>query len=164
MKTTIRFAQKNDVPTLLNMIQQLAEFEKLSHEVVATEDQLSKTLFGSKAYAEVLILEEFENEKPNAVGMALFFHNYSTFLAKPGIYLEDLFVLPQARSRGYGKQLLTHLAKIAVERNCGRLDWAVLDWNVDAIRFYESLGAKSLHDWTGFRLTGEPLKNLALSI
>lgn len=153
----IRFAQKNDVSTILNMIQQLAEFEKLSHEVVATEEKLSQTLFGEKAYAEVLILEE----NSEAVGMALFFHNYSTFLAKPGIYLEDLFVLPKVRSRGYGKKLLIHLAQIAVERNCGRLDWAVLDWNVDAIRFYESLGAKGLNDWTGFRLTGEALSNLA---
>lgn len=157
MNFNIRFAQKNDVPVILNMITQLAEFEKQLHEVVATESELEKTLFGNKTYAEVLLLEE----NSIAVGMALFFHNYSTFLAKPGIYLEDLFVLPSHRGKGYGRQLLQRLAQIAVKRNCGRLDWAVLDWNVDAIRFYESFGAKALSDWTGFRLTGENLKNFA---
>ncbi len=157
MKFEIRFAKKNDVHIILNMIRQLAEFEKLLHEVVATETELEKSLFGPHPYAEVLLLEE--NSK--AVGMALFFHNYSTFLAKPGIYLEDLFVLPSHRGKGYGRHLLQKLAQITVERNCGRLDWSVLDWNVDAIRFYEGFGAKALSDWTGFRLTGEALQKFA---
>jgi GNAT superfamily N-acetyltransferase len=163
MNTQIRFAHKNDVPVIRDMIQQLAKFEKLEHEMVATDAQLEKTLFGNPAYAEVLLLEEVSEAGAFAVGMALFFHSYSTFLAKPGIFLEDLFVLPQCRSRGYGKRLLEKLAALAVERDCGRLEWSVLDWNKEAIRFYESLGAKAMSDWTGYRLAGESLQKFAKS-
>ena len=120
-------------------------------------EQLGEHLFGERPYAEVLIAED-EGE---AAGFALFFHNYSTFLGRPGIYLEDLFVMPEQRGRGIGKQLLKHLAQIAVERDCGRLEWAVLDWNRDAIGFYERLGARPSSDWTVYRLTGDSLERLA---
>lgn len=162
-KQIIRFATIEDTSTILRMIQHLAEFEKLSNEVVATENNLKTTLFGERPFAEVLLLEHHQAKEaaPVIAGFALFFHNYSTFLAKPGIYLEDLFVLPEYRGHGFGKKLLTHLASIAIQRNCGRLDWSVLDWNTEAIRFYEKLGAKQLSDWTGCRLTGSALENLA---
>lgn len=154
---SIRFAKEGDLPLILEFIRELAEYEKLLDEVVATEEKLRDTLFGSESYAEVVIGEyEFE-----PAGFALFFHNYSTFLAKPGIYLEDLFVRPAFRGKGFGKTLLRYLAKLAVERDCGRLEWAVLDWNDPAIKFYESLDARPLDDWTVFRLTGEPLEQLA---
>lgn len=155
--TRIVFAQKSDVPEILKFIQALAVYEKLEHEVVATEADLERTLFGPKAYAEVIFLEE----EGRRVGIALFFHNYSTFLAKPGLYLEDLFVLPEARGKGYGKRLLAYLAKLAVERGCGRLEWWVLDWNKSAIDFYVSLGAKPMSEWTVQRITGESLNDLA---
>ncbi|HEX5793242.1 MAG TPA: GNAT family N-acetyltransferase [Rheinheimera sp.] len=157
---TLRLAQKQDVPTILAFIQGLAEYEKLADQVVATEETLRQTLFGDKPYAEVIIAEY----QQQAAGFALFFHNYSTFLAKPGIYLEDLFVLPQYRGRGLGKVLLSYLAKLAVERDCGRLEWSVLDWNQPAIDFYQAQGASMLHDWRINRVTGDKLKALAQSV
>lgn len=152
----LRPAVPADVSTILSLIKGLAEYEKLAHEAVATEEDLRETLFGKKKFAEVIIGEE--NGTP--VGFALFFHNYSTFLGKPGIYLEDLFVEPEHRGKGYGKALLTHLASLAVERNCGRLEWSVLDWNEPAIGFYKSLGAVPMKGWSVFRLTGEALGKL----
>ncbi|HKC18657.1 MAG TPA: GNAT family N-acetyltransferase [Candidatus Dormibacteraeota bacterium] len=157
MSLSIRFGALEDVPLIAELIRGLARYEKLEHEVVMTEEKLTATLFGERAYAETLIAED--DDEP--VGFALFFHNYSTFLAQPGIYLEDLFVLPEKRSGGVGRALLQRLAQVAVDRGCGRLEWAVLDWNVDAIRFYERLGAKPNADWTIYRLTGESLHRVA---
>ena len=157
MAFEIREARESDVPLILQFIRDLAEYEKLAHAVVATEKQLPATLFGSAPFAEVLIAEE--DNTP--VGFALFFHNYSTFLAQPGIYLEDLFVKTEYRGRGYGKALLARLAQIARDRDCGRVDWAVLDWNEPSIAFYKSLGAQSMDEWHTFRLTGEALEKLA---
>ena len=154
----IRDATPSDVPLILEFIRGLAHYEKLAHEVVATEEQLRATLF-ERRYAEVIIGEE----EGVAVAFALFFHNYSTFLARPGVYLEDLFVVPEARGRGYGKAMLQRLAQIAVERQCGRLEWWVLDWNEDAIAFYKKLGAIPMDEWTVFRVTGEALRELASS-
>lgn len=152
----IRFAEEKDLSLIYQFIKELADYEKLLHEVVADEQKLKKTLFDQK-YAEVLIAEEDDQ----AVGFALFFHNYSTFLGQPGIYLEDLYVKKAFRGRGYGKALLRKLAQLAIERECGRLDWSVLDWNVPAIDFYKSLGAVSMEEWLGFRLTGKALENFA---
>jgi GNAT superfamily N-acetyltransferase len=152
----IRNAQESDVPVILELIQGLAEYEKLPHEVVATEERLRQTLFGRKPSAEVLIADY--DEAP--AGFALFFHNYSTFLAQPGIYLEDLYINPSLRRKGIGKALLKKLAQIAVERDCGRLEWSVLDWNESARTFYRTLGAVPMEEWTVFRLTGEPLRTL----
>src|SRR4051794_15187446 len=140
---TISPATRDDVGVILRFIRMLAEYEKLTHMVVADEQKLRETLFGPRPYAEVLIARL--DDRP--AGFALFFHNYSTFLAKPGIYLEDLFVLPELRGKGVGKALLRELAGIARERNCGRLEWAVLDWNESAIGFYKRLGAAVLPDW-----------------
>lgn len=148
----IRLATKDDVPDILSFIKDLAEFEKLSQEVVATEEKLEKTLFGDRPVAEVLIAE-WDGKK---AGFALFFHSYSTFLAKPGIYLEDLFVRTEYRSRGIGEALLRELAKEAKKRNCGRLEWSVLDWNTRALKFYHALGAKPMDEWTVQRMT-EPV-------
>jgi GNAT superfamily N-acetyltransferase len=153
----IRFASENDVPLILRFIRELADYERLGHEVVATEESVRDTLFGSRRYAEVLIAEA----DGEAVGFALFFHNYSTFLSRPGIYLEDLYVRPELRGCGYGRQLLVRLAAIATERNCGRLEWAVLNWNDSAIRFYRSLGALPQDQWTVYRVTGGTLEALA---
>ena len=153
----IRHARSDDTPTILAFIRDLAEYEKLPHEVVADEPGLRATLFGVKPAAEVLIAE-LDGE---AVGFALFFQSYSTFLAKPGLYLEDLFVRPVARGRGVGKALMAACARIAVSRHYGRFEWSVLDWNEPALRFYASLGAKPLAEWTVQRLTGEPLAALA---
>ena len=153
----IRAATESDVPLILQFIRDLAEYERLSHKVVATEERLRASLFGSPRFAEVIVGEE----DGAAVGFALFFHNYSTFLAQPGIYLEDLFVKPEARGRGYGKALLARLAQLARERGCGRVEWAVLDWNAPSIAFYRSVGAVSLDDWKIMRLTGEPLNAMA---
>ena len=153
----IRIATEADVPLILKFIKALAEYERLADRVVATEQALRETLFGTPRFAEVLIAEEDHNP----AGFALFFHNYSTFLGRPGIYLEDLFVNPEARGRGYGKALLAKLASIAKSRNCGRLEWAVLDWNKPSIDFYESLGAIPLNEWKVYRLIGEPLDRLA---
>ena len=157
MTVSIRFAERSDVPLIAELIRGLARYEKLEHEVVMTEDKLAETLFGERRYAETIIAED--DGRP--VGFALFFHNYSTFLAQPGIYLEDLFVLPDRRGGGVGRALLQRLAELAVERGCGRLEWAVLDWNVDAIHFYERLGARPNSEWTVYRLTGESLRKLA---
>ena len=154
---TIRPATERDVPLILRFIKGLAAYEKLTHEVTATEELLHQTLFGDRRVAEVVI-GECEGEP---VGFALFFHNFSTFLGRPGIYLEDLFVKPEMRGRGFGRVLLTYLAKLAKERNCGRVEWAVLDWNEPAIRFYKSLGAASMDEWTVYRLTGEALDKQA---
>ncbi|MEO5762532.1 MAG: GNAT family N-acetyltransferase, partial [Vicinamibacteria bacterium] len=135
----------------------LAEYERLADSVVATEDILRQTLFGPRPYAECVIARY----KGEPAGFALFFHNFSTFLGRPGIYLEDLFVNPDMRGKGVGRALLSHLARIAVERRCGRFEWAVLDWNESAIGFYKSLGAEPQNDWTVFRVTGEALTKLA---
>ena len=153
----IRQAQRSDVPLVYEFIYRLAEYEKLTHEVVATHEDLEKYLFGEEQVAEVVIA--YEETIP--VGFALFFHNFSTFLGKPGIYLEDLFVLEEYRGRGYGKKLLVYLAKLAMERDCGRLEWAVLDWNEPSINFYKSLGAKMLDEWIVNRVSGKELKELA---
>lgn len=142
-----------DVATILQLIRELAEFERLLHEVVATEQSVREALFGERRVAEAL-LGRADGE---VAGMALFFHNYSTFSGRPGIYLEDLYVRPRYRGRGYGKALLTHLAGVAVQRRCARMEWAVLDWNEGAIAFYESLGARPVDGWTVYRLTGEAL-------
>lgn len=152
----IKKAEKEDVPVILEFIKGLAEYEKLSNEVVATEELLEQTLFGERKVAEVII--GYEGKEP--AGFALFFHNYSTFLGRPGIYLEDLFVKPEFRRKGYGKVLLSELAKIAVKRKCGRLEWSVLDWNAPAINFYKSLGAFPMDGWTTFRLTGTALDEM----
>ena len=153
----IRPASRADVPLILELIRALAEYEKLTHACVATEQRLAETLFGDKPYAEALIADW--HGAP--AGFALYFHNYSTFLAQPGIYLEDLFVKPELRSHGIGKALLVRLAQIAEERTCGRLEWSVLDWNEPSIGFYKKLGAMPLDDWTIFRITGPGVGRLA---
>jgi len=153
----IRSATKADVPIILTFIEKLADYERLSHEVVATEELLRKTLFGRMRTAEVVI--GYLAREP--VGFALFFHNYSTFLGRPGIYIEDLFVDESHRRRGFGKALLLYVARLARERDCGRLEWAVLDWNEPAINFYKKLGATPMNEWTVFRVTGENLNALA---
>ncbi|HMV25777.1 MAG TPA: GNAT family N-acetyltransferase [bacterium] len=152
----IRKANIEDVPLILSFITELAEYEKLRHEVVATEALLQKNLFDNNPKAEVIIGEL----DGNPVCFALFFHNFSTFLGKPGIYLEDLYVRPAVRSQGIGRIMLAYLAKLAIERNCGRLEWWVLDWNKRAIQFYESIGATPMNEWTVFRVTGKNLEEL----
>lgn len=147
----------DDVPLILAFIKELAAFEKLLHEVTATEAILKSTLFGENPGAEVII--GYLDEKP--VSFALFFHNFSTFLGKPGLYLEDLYVKPEARGNGIGKKMLSHLARIALDRNCGRLEWWVLDWNQQAIDFYRNIGAVPMDEWTVQRVTGEALMALA---
>ena len=149
-------ATEADVPLILRLISALGEYERLSHQVVATEAALRETLFGEKPAAEVVIA--YVDDVP--AGFALWFHNYSTFLAKRGLYLEDLFVLPEWRGQGIGRRLLSHLARVAVERGCGRMEWSVLDWNESAIGFYRNLGATLLEDWRICRLTGETLATL----
>ena len=153
----IRPAAVADVPVILHLIRGLAEYERLLDECVATEDQLRDTLFGDRPQAEVVIAEW----EGGPAGFALFFHNYSTFLAQRGLYLEDLFVLPAHRGRGIGRALLVHLAQLAVERGCGRFEWSVLDWNAPAIAFYRALGAEPMDDWTIMRVTGARLATLA---
>jgi GNAT superfamily N-acetyltransferase len=155
----IERATERDVPLILGLIKALAEYERMSDEVIATEDGLRRTLFGPRPAAEVVV--GYAGDEP--AGFALFFHNYSTFLGKPGLYLEDLFVVPTFRGRGYGKALLVHLAKLAVERDCGRFEWSVLDWNEPAIGFYKKLGATPMDGWTIFRVTGDTLRELAAS-
>lgn len=154
---TIKFATVNDVSLILQFIKELATYEKLLDEVVATEALLSETLFGEKKNAEVII-GYYENVP---VAFALFFHNYSTFLGRPGIYLEDLYVKPEMRGKGIGKKMLAYLAKLTKERKCGRLEWWVLDWNKPAIDFYKSIGAKPMDEWTVHRVTGKALDELA---
>jgi GNAT superfamily N-acetyltransferase len=153
----VRSATESEVPVIFSFIKKLAEYERLSSEVVATEQLLRETLFGERRTAEVVIgyLET------KAVGFVLFFHNYSTFLGKPGLYIEDLFVDKDYRRRGYGRALLLHVARLAKERGCGRLEWAVLDWNQPAIGFYKKLGAVPMSEWTVFRVTGKRLDELA---
>jgi GNAT superfamily N-acetyltransferase len=150
-------ATQNDVPLILSFIKELAEYERLATEVVATEDILAETLFGERKYAEVVFA--LYDDKP--VGYALFFHSFSTFLGRPGLYLEDLYVRPSMRGKGIGKALLAYLARLASERRCGRLEWAVLNWNESAIGFYKSLGAQPMDTWTVYRLTGDSLARLA---
>jgi GNAT superfamily N-acetyltransferase len=150
-------ATSEDAPLILQLIRELAEYERLLHEVTATEQQIRDTIFGPRPAAEVL-LASAEGEP---VGFAVFFTTYSTFLAKPGIYLEDLFVKPHARGKGIGRALLAKLAQVAIERDCGRIEWAVLNWNEPSIGFYKKLGALPLDEWTTFRLSGEPLSRLA---
>jgi len=146
-----------DIPVILGCIQALAEYERLAHECVATQELLRESLFGPRPAAEVVLA--FSGDEP--AGFALWFESYSTFLAKPGLYLEDLFVYPQHRGRGLGRRLLAHLARVAVERDYGRVEWSVLDWNVDAIGFYRSLGAELLDDWRRCRLAGDAIPALA---
>ena len=153
----IEAATAGDVPILLRLIKALAEYEKLAGDVVATEDRLRETFFGGTPQAEAVIA--YADGEP--VGLAIWFHNYSTFLARRGLYLEDLFVLPEWRGQGIGKALLVHLAEIAVARGCGRMEWSVLDWNEPAVGFYKSLGAVPMNEWTVFRLTGDALTALA---
>jgi GNAT superfamily N-acetyltransferase len=149
----IRPATTADIPTIARLIRGLAEYERLAHAVTLQEEQLAQHLFGARPYAEVLMAEESER----VVGIALFFHNYSTFRGQPGIYLEDLFVQPEYRGRGHGKALLLALAGLAVERQCARVEWAVLNWNEPAIEFYQKLGAMPMNEWTTYRLSGDAL-------
>ena len=149
---------ERDVPLLLRLIKALADYEKLSGEVVATEPLLREALFGARPRAEAALAYA----GGDAVGFAVWFYNFSTFVGRPGLYLEDLFVLPEWRGRGIGRALIGHLARLAVERGCGRMEWAVLDWNEPAIRFYRSLGAQAMDGWTVYRLTGDALRKLAI--
>lgn len=153
----IRAATEEDASLILSFIRELAEYEGLSREVVATEEALRENLFGERWYAEVLIGEQ----GGTPAGFALFFHNFSTFLGKPGIYLEDLYVRPEFRGSGIGRELLAGLARLTVERGCGRLEWWVLDWNEPSIGFYKKLGAVPMDDWTVYRLTGRALEEMA---
>src|SRR6266581_4891647 len=153
----IRPATSGDVPVILELIRALATYERAPNDVTATENGLVEVLFDEKPSAEVLLA--FENE--TAVGFAVFFHNFSTWLGRPGLYLEDLFVKPEERGKGYGRALLVHLGKIARERGCGRMEWAVLNWNEPAIKFYRALGAKPMDEWTVFRLTPDEIAKLA---
>ena len=155
----IRPARVADVPIILQLIRDLATYERAPDEVTATEERLVDVLFGKKPAAEVLLA--FEKDMP--VGFAIFFHNFSTWLGRPGLYLEDLFVKPDKRGKGYGRALLVDLAKIARDRGCGRMEWAVLDWNEPAIKFYRTLGAKPMDEWTVFRLTRDGIVELAKS-
>ena len=151
----IREAVPADLPLIAQFIRDLAEYERLAHAVEFDEAVLERSLFGDRPYAEVLIAESAAGEP---VGFALFFHNFSTFLGRPGIYLEDLFVRPEARGQGHGKALLARLAAVAIERGCGRLEWAVLNWNTPSIEFYEAMGARPNQDWTVYRLSGDSLR------
>ena len=153
----IEKAVPGDVPLILSFVRQLAEYEKLSDSVEATEDGLRETLFDPNPSAHALLA--YDGDEP--VGFAIYFFNYSTFLGRPGLYLEDLFVKPEARGRGFGRALLQYLAGIAIERKCGRMEWAVLDWNEPAIGFYKKLGADPMDDWTVFRLSGKALEDLS---
>jgi GNAT superfamily N-acetyltransferase len=155
---SIRRAAPADVPLILRFIRELADYEKLSHEVVASEASFHAALFGERPTVEAVIA----SVDGEPVGYALFFPNFSTFLGKPGLYLEDLYVRPAARGLGVGRKLLTHLARVAVDRGWGRFEWAVLDWNEPSIAFYKKMGAVAMHDWTVFRLTGERLEKLAI--
>ena len=155
----LREATEADVALILSFIRQLAEYEKLTHEVEATEDVLRQSLFGDQKVAEV-ILGYFQGA---SVSFALFFHNFSTFLGRPGIYLEDLYVKPEMRGKGFGKTMLAYLARLALDRKCGRLEWWVLDWNKTAIGFYKSIGAKAMDEWTVYRVENKALDDLATS-
>jgi GNAT superfamily N-acetyltransferase len=157
MMIQIRAARPEDAAAILGFIRSLAEYEKLAEACVATEAQLAQTLFGERPWAEVLVAE-FDGAP---AGFALYFHNYSTFLAQPGLYLEDLFVEPGMRGKGIGKALLQRVAQVAVERGCGRMEWSVLDWNQPAIEFYRACGARPQDGWTTFRLAGEAMLEFA---
>ncbi|MBA4136509.1 MAG: N-acetyltransferase [Opitutus sp.] len=159
MPLVLRSATRADVPLILQFIRELADYEKLAHEVVATEEKLAATLFPATGTAAARCVLAFVTDQP--AGFALYFFNYSTFLAQPGLYLEDLFVKPEFRGHGVGKSLLLHLAKTANELGCGRMEWWVLDWNKPAIEFYEKLGAVPMNEWTVFRLTGAALAKYA---
>lgn len=154
---TVRHAEEKDTALIYWFIRELAVYEKLDHIVVSTKEMIRMHLFGKKPVAEVVIGED----RGEPVGFALFFHNFSTFEGKPGLYLEDLYVIPEERGKGYGKCLLAYLAKLAVERDCGRFEWAVLDWNEPSIKFYESLGARLMKEWIINRMEGEKLQELA---
>jgi len=157
VEITIRFATEADLPLILSLIKELAEYERLADEVVADVETLGRSLFGERAYAEVVIASLADQP----AGFALFFHNFSTFLGKPGLYLEDLYVRPEHRGKKIGERLLRTLARLAVERNCGRLEWWVLDWNESAIAFYQRLDAEAMDDWTVYRVSGAALVTLA---
>ncbi len=157
---SIHSATPDDAALLLELVKELATYERLAHEVVATPDEIRESLFGKNRRAEALLLREGDK----AVAFAIFFHNFSTFVGRAGIYLEDIYVKPEYRGKGYGKRLFQEVAKIAVERNCGRYEWAVLDWNQPAIDFYKSFGARAMSDWTVFRLDGDELRRLAGSL
>ncbi len=154
---TIRNATREDLPVVLQLIHDLATYERAPDEVTATEEQLNEVLFGDRPAAEVVLA--LEGDAP--VGFAVFFHNFSTWLGRPGLYLEDLFVKPEERGKGYGRALLVHLARIARDRGCGRMEWAVLDWNEPAIQFYRALGARPMDEWTVFRLKRDEILKLA---
>ncbi len=156
-KITLRLAIPEDVPAIFSLVRSLSEYEKLAHEMIGTEADLHKGLFGTPSYAEAIIAEA----DGTAVGFALYFYNFSTFLMKPGIYLEDLFVLPDYRRRGIASALLKYLANQALSKGCGRLEWSVLDWNESAITFYKRIGAILMDEWTGCRVSGDALINLA---
>ena len=153
----LRFASEKDIPTILYFIKELATYEKLEHEVVATSEVLKESLFGKHKNAEVII----GAYKSKPVAFALFFHNFSTFLGKNGIYIEDIYVKPEYRGKGFGKSIFSFLAKLAKDRNCGRLEWWCLDWNKSALKFYKSLGAKPMDEWTVQRISGKDLDQLA---
>jgi len=153
---SIASAAPADVPTIVQLIHELADYEKLLHEVVATEARVAEALFGPRPEAECVVARL----GGRTVGFALFFHSFSTFLARPGLYLEDLFVRPEARGQGVGEALLRHLARLAVERKCGRLEWSVLNWNKRAIEFYERMGARGIKEWTTYRVDGAALSRL----
>ncbi len=154
---SIRSGSDADVPLILRLIRELADYERAPRDAVATEDQLREVLYAANPAAEVLLA--FEDEEP--IGFAVYFFNFSTWLGRPGLYLEDLFVRPQVRGHGYGRALLQRLAQLAQDRGCGRMEWAVLNWNEPAIQFYNKLGAKPMDDWTVYRLTSEGIANLA---
>jgi GNAT superfamily N-acetyltransferase len=157
-------ARREDVPAILRLIEALAEYEKLTHQMVATEADLLDAIFGERAAVEVVLAFAEHSPSPSSpIGFALFFHNFSTFLGRPGLYLEDLFVVPEWRGRGVGRRLLTYLAQLAVERHCGRMEWSVLDWNEPALGFYRRLGASVMDDWRLCRLTGDALVRVAES-
>jgi len=158
MKISYRKALEKDIPVILRFIRELAKYEKLEHEVVASKEALRKSLFGERPYAEVVLAEADRK----VAGFVLFFHNYSTFLARPGIYIEDLYVKPEYRGKGLGKGLLSFIASLALERDCGRVEWWVLNWN-PARKFYDSLGAKAMNEWVVYRLTGDKINELARS-
>jgi GNAT superfamily N-acetyltransferase len=155
----LRPATEADAPVVLRFIEELAEYERLSHEVVADVETLTRSLFGERRVAEAVIASRGGTD----AGFVLFFHTFSTFLGRPGLYVEDLYVKPELRGTGIGKTLLRHVARLAVERDCGRVEWAVLDWNEPSIRFYERLGARPLSEWTTYRLTGAALASFAES-
>ena len=158
MKTKFRYAQESDVSLILRFIRELAEYEELAHEVKCDEATLAESLFGPKRYAEVI----FAMDEGVEVGFALFFHNFSTFLGKPGIYIEDLYVNPDYRGMGVGRDILSYISALAIERGCGRVEWWVLNWN-PARNFYKSIGAKAMDEWIVYRITGDELKALAES-